>query len=171
MKKITPRDVERWMGLGMEDRRTPKPFAGLYPTRWWVEMEGWNGGRRRYFRYFGKPTEGIAQQIRMFGMSNAGRLRFAEFDRGGILKRGTRALPTDSFSCTSPSPILAKLYYLRGSNEGHMFQRNSGSWRHRKRIVFAGHSILVYDSIAGNWDPATSEELRQWLSDARLVWE
>lgn len=180
MRIITPEIVKKWPRLG--NRNNPRPFPGMYPTRWLIEG-GYYAPRphanaprvfhRRLF-YFGKPSRMVARQVQQIARRKSGGISFWEFDRGGLIKWGQRAIPRTDLTIDGYELLLCGLYYFRDGVFSDMFAQRGRArlWDERKILKFDGHKVLVYDdSTLGPWDPMMEASARQWLQNTKFEWK
>jgi hypothetical protein len=171
MKKITAKEVLTWELRS--DRLDPKPFAGLYPTRWLIRGELRQGKQKKSFYYFGKPNYHVAMQVARLAADNNGWIQFREFDRGGLIKSGLRNCPAAymDMGCQEYANVLCQLYYFIGQRPDRWFNGwEVGGWRHRKQVIIRGHKIMTYDNLPEPWSSLTLAGGKKWAQNTKLAW-
>lgn len=95
--------------LRIDPHRTKvNPFAGKYPTRWYVVFE--QPGRQKPETWVGKPSLTIARWIERC-LKKCGFLCVYEFDRGGAFRSATHMTPNRNCGVTNLAPKVGYFYY------------------------------------------------------------
>src|SRR5882672_6891614 len=177
MIEFTEKIVRKWpIGPEMFERKNPLPFPGNYPTRWMITGEYWGKGdkQRNPIFYLGKPNGHVAGWIQGLGLSVKldGRIFFWEFDRGGPIKYGNRAIRFSKPTCEWANHTLCPLYYFINGDIGSMFQRweTRGMWEARTILEWDGHRVVAYDS-GTIWDSSQRRMAGQWLRSTKFEWK
>lgn len=106
MKKIDPYLLKRVVG-----NPPPKPFPGVWPTRWFIALVYWDDrrmqGKGKVWRYWGKPNILIGRKLIMILSQRWGKAVIREFDRNGIIGESMVNFPAIKAKPMFASNLLA----------------------------------------------------------------
>jgi hypothetical protein len=168
----------RTIPLGWNLARTEvQPFAGVYPTRWKIEMDyALERGAERFnrrFVYLGKPNPTIAARVRYLAQhATLGFIKAKEFDRGGMLAYVETYPPRMGGSLAATDwnhPFRFYYPWLTGSGEMITSWASLNRTMHRIPLLYQGTRAMVYHSgLAADISPASWSEHKTWLRSVNL---
>jgi hypothetical protein len=144
-------------------RRTPRPFPGIDPLRWYVKFEYAKGSRMVKYEYRGKPCGAVAKSLREGALKYGGTIFVIEFDQDGVIASGYRNTPTGGqLQISDWNATLYRWYYPFLQSEGVMIY----PWVNpmfRKKLTLNGKTHIAYD-LNPTWATPLREDYRKWLS-------
>lgn len=154
-------------------RLNPMPFAGAWPTRWYVYIEyrpsPYSLTGHKVFHYLGKPSHGMATQIRRIVENFHGVALIKEFDRGGYIRHCTTAIPRGALEGSFNLPLTH--FYYPWNYGAEML----AGWRVRnpRRVLFktAKGNEMGYDFMMEKASVADLMRHKEWLQGQKFVWK
>lgn len=149
MKKLTFKQRRKMLERDVVDGTTPRPYPGKDPLRCLVIVHYWTRGTKgqdKWWSYMGKIRPGVYTDVERFRNSKAldGKIWVYEFDRNGILARGSVAIRKQWGYSASHANASLWAFYHHGST-GLLLLKASA----RAQIRWRGHVWVVYGSVFG----------------------
>lgn len=170
--KISDLEKMKWD----QKRRDPKPFPGVFPTRWGIKFKyeaSLIGHPRTYVKelnYIGKPSKGLAIRISELGRRREGHLIFWEFDRGGLIQSGMWGCPF--YRMRNLWAPLMQFYYRGWAAD--MYPDMMSTWKdtpmvpNRLKLTHNKKTYVVYHPT-GDLLLNSQKEMKQWEEGQNFV--
>lgn len=157
-------------------KRDPKPFPGMFPTRWKISVSWRDGVSKKRnptktWAYLGKPNARLARSLVKNLQIKYGNIQVQEFDRGGLIQSATSIFPTlqPLLNINDWVQRIARFYYPWSNTHLTMFDFWANNMNYRLKLKKNNKSFVVYSQYLNHKD--VLQEHIAWLNTQNFQWK